>query len=187
MSIWLTREPGLLAGKRVLELGAGVGLSGIAAAVAGAAHVTLSDTFETEVSAKLAGGAASECSTAALRGNLAANVRLNGVEDNTEILNLDWQAALSESYQPAETFDVLLGSDVVYEGFAVPALAETLCTHTADGGVAYLMSSTSRFADAKEDLLPRLEAQGTVEMEAFTIHNSAGRVPLVLLTFRKGH
>ena len=44
LSIWLCRNAHLVEGKQVLELGSGVGLSGICAALAGAAAVTLSDT-----------------------------------------------------------------------------------------------------------------------------------------------
>ncbi len=90
MSIWLTRADmeQRLRGQRVLELGSGVGLSGIAAALAGA-EVTLSDVADEETSLRLAGGAATACSTAALLDGLEANARLNGVEVRIEAL--DWE------------------------------------------------------------------------------------------------
>ena len=43
MSLWLSQHAEAVRGKRVLELGSGVGIAGIAAALCGGAHVTLSD------------------------------------------------------------------------------------------------------------------------------------------------
>ena len=40
---WLVERPWLVQGKRVLEVGAGVGLPGLLAAKLGAAHVLLTD------------------------------------------------------------------------------------------------------------------------------------------------
>ena len=47
LSIWLCRNPARVRGRAVLELGSGVGLSGVSAALAGAAALTLSDTTAT--------------------------------------------------------------------------------------------------------------------------------------------
>jgi len=69
LSIWLQRhsESCARAGKAVLELGSGVGVGGISAALAGAAHVTLSDLCGDEERSSSLGRA------------LAANARRNGV------------------------------------------------------------------------------------------------------------
>ena len=85
----------------------------------------------------------------------------------------------------AETYDVVIGSDVVYEGFAVTALAAALVAYTAPEGTAILMSASSRFADASGALLAMLEAKGTVKLDKFTIHNSFGNTELVMTTWRK--
>ena len=89
LSIWLCRNAHLVEGKQVLELGSGVGLSGICAALAGAAAVTLSDTqvaeAETEAEAEAetpseAGGELEpELGGEALLANLVRNAELNGV------------------------------------------------------------------------------------------------------------
>ena len=132
--------------------------------------------------------------TAALLPNLEANARLNGLADDAvaagatsgsaRVLALDWEACFATP-QPERVYDVVLGSDVVYEGFAVTALAEALLTLTAPGGVAHLMSARSRFDDASAPLLVLLRAQGVVELEEYTIHNSFGNTQLVLTTWRK--
>ena len=43
LSIWLTMNRGEIEGKRVLELGSGVGITGLSCALAGASNVVLSD------------------------------------------------------------------------------------------------------------------------------------------------
>jgi predicted nicotinamide N-methyase len=193
MGIWLARNEELFCGKSVLELGSGTGFSGICAALAGA-DVTLSDmaaNAEATSSTALAGGSATAVSTAALLPNLEANARLNGLPEAlasgplgaARTLALDWEECFGA--EPEKTYDVVVGSDVVYEGFAVTALAAAVIANTAPGGVAYLMSASSRFADASAALLVLLEAKGTVELETLTIHNSFGNTELVLTTWTK--
>jgi len=194
MSTWLSRRGESLRGKSVLELGSGTGLVGISAALAGA-HVTLTDMAGTEGTSSVAGtaGATAVGSTSALLPNLEANARLNGLSDScaggtatsgtARVLALNWEACFGRV--PPRMYDVVLGSDVVYEGFAVTALAEAVISHTAPGGVAYLMSVSHRFTDASVPLLVLLRAKGTVELEPFRVHSRLGRTELVLTTWTK--
>ena len=195
MSTWISSHEDQFRGKSVLELGSGTGLCGLSAALAGAA-VTLSDmaaVAEPQTSAALSGGSAAAVSTAALLPNLEANACLNGIplpdasdgavgSARTQALN--WETCFGVE-SAAETYDVVIGSDVVYEGFAVTALAAALVAHTAPEGTAILMSASSRFADASGALLAMLEAKGTVKLDKFTIHNSFGNTELVMTTWRK--
>ena len=183
-AIWLARNEELVRGQHVLELGAGVGLCGIAAALVGAESATLTDIAEERASARLAGGSASACSTAELLNNLDRNIHLNGVE--AEARALDWEACLEDGYEPSATYPVVIGSDLVYEGFAVRALAAAVVAHTSPGGAAYLMSAKNRFDAASGELLPLLEASGSVTTEPYHVRNSLGRTELVLTVFRKG-
>ena len=207
MSVWLARRSESLRGKSVLELGAGTGLCGISAALAAGVEVTLSDMApvaeSTRSSAELAGGsAAAVLSTSALLPNLEANARLNGLPAQASSADaevvvagsgaaravaLDWEACSGRGVEqpPEDLYDVVIGSDVVYEGFAVTALAEAILAHTRPGGVAHLMSASSRFEGASVPLLVMLKAQGTVELEKFTVHNSFGNTELVLTTWRR--
>ena len=104
LSIWLCRNPTRVRGRAVLELGSGVGLSGVSAALAGAAALTLSDTTAT------AGEAESEAELggAALLENLAHNAALNGVA--AAAVDVDWHDCLADDFAPHRRFPVVLGA-----------------------------------------------------------------------------
>ncbi|MBI4536116.1 MAG: methyltransferase domain-containing protein [Ignavibacteriae bacterium] len=84
----------LLRGKRVLELGCGLGLVGIAAAKAGA-HVTMSDYEVDELEFAWC--------------NAVMNLPPQVLASSVTVSNLDWRYAVSGM------FDVVLASDIVYE------------------------------------------------------------------------
>jgi predicted nicotinamide N-methyase len=78
-----------IAGKRVLELGAGLGVAGLAAAQAGA-HVVITDWYDEPLEF------------------VQGSARLNGLEVETR--HLDWR------FPPAgEQYDYILGADLLYE------------------------------------------------------------------------
>ena len=104
---------GPLTGKRVLELGAGVGFAGLAAAHLGA------DVLQTDHAAE----ALVLC---------ARNARLNGIPVPRQTL-ADWA-----DWQPPHRFDLVIGSDVLYDGSAHRAIARLLEESVADGGFALL-------------------------------------------------
>ena len=106
----------------MLELGSGVGLGGISAARAGAAHVTLSDFAD---------------DNAELLDALSANADRNGVPAST--MRLDWCDCLDANFKPASMYPVVLGPDLVYPGSSLPALWAAVAKHTTPGGAAYLM------------------------------------------------
>jgi predicted nicotinamide N-methyase len=175
-------------GKRCLELGSGVGLCGITAALMGASEVVLSDLDEQEASLRLAGGAARACSTARLLDNLDANARLNGVGKVARTMALDWEDCIAPQQledSRRTTYPIVIGSDLVYEGFAVSALAAAIEAYLAPDGAAYLLSARVRWEAASTPLVAALEAAGTVHTEPYTVHNSHGRTQCVLATFRK--
>ena len=129
---YLEANPHLVAGKRVLELGSGTGLAGIAAAMLGAEVSVLTDLEYTME-------------------NLRLNIRnnLNGTEaaDRVYARALDWgdpkayifpkdimsncdsssESTLSESPSSrGENWDVILGADVVWVEELVPLLVQAL-------------------------------------------------------------
>ena len=192
LSIWLCRNAHLVEGKQVLELGSGVGLSGICAALAGAAAVTLSDTqvaeAETEAEAEAetpseAGGELEpELGGEALLANLVRNAELNGVAATA--VELDWSDCLAETFEPHATFPVVLGADLVHdEKYTLPGLAAAVVKHTAPGGVAYLMCAKGR--PGVEALPAALQATygGVVEREEMSVMNSFGACEVVLITY----
>lgn len=197
LSIWLRRNSERVRGKSLLELGAGVGLSGISAALSGA-DATLSELEMLPSSVRqVSGGAAAPCRTERLLPNLDANLRLNCLVPTSDAavadtgrgtartLALNWEDCLREDYEPHGLYEVVLGSDLVYEGFAASALLAALMAHTAPGGVAYLMSASTRFTKAAGalSLLKALKAAGTVSLEPMTIHNSHGRTRVLLVAW----
>ncbi len=97
---------------RALELGAGLGLVGLAGLAAG-----VSVTF-------------SDYQTPALEA-IAYNARLNGFT-NLETQSLDWNAP------PTEHYPIILGSDVIYERAIHRPILHVLDRMLAPGGVAWL-------------------------------------------------
>ena len=184
LSIWLCRNAHLVEGKEVLELGSGVGLSGICAALAGAVAVTLSDTqvAEAETPSEAGGELDSELGGEALLANLLRNAELNRVAATA--VDLDWSDCLAETFEPHATFPVVLGADLVHdEKYTLPGLAAAVVKHTAPGGVAYLMCAKGR--PGVEALPAALQATygGGVEREEMSVMNSFGACEVVLITY----
>lgn len=92
-----------LQGKTVLELGAGSGLPGLAAASLGASRVVLTDI-------------------APLLPGLHNNVEANGLGDQVEVRELIWGSDESWLHE----VDLVLMSDVFYDPTDMPALVKTL-------------------------------------------------------------
>lgn len=116
-AVGLAREiaasPRLVEGRRVLEIGAGIGLAGLVAAASGAAEVVQTDYQE---------AALSLC---------AHNSAENGIApDRIRTALGDWRA-FPDLGQP---FDLVLGSDVLYERTLHPPLLALLPTLVAPGG-----------------------------------------------------
>jgi predicted nicotinamide N-methyase len=99
----LAQEPTLVAGKRVLELGAGVGFAGLVAAYLGAAQVVQTDYHP-------------DC-LALCRSNAA----LNGIS-NCTVRTGDWRAWPEE----LTGFDLVIGADILYERTLHPTLTALL-------------------------------------------------------------
>lgn len=111
----LSGEPPL-AGKQVLEIGCGLGLAGLAAALAGAARVTFSDYFPEALAFA------------------AANARLNGVEDRRfSTMLIDWREPA-----PGLGFEAIVGADLLYEKGKMHALLGAIEALLAPGGTAYI-------------------------------------------------
>ncbi|MCY1279748.1 Ribosomal protein L11 methyltransferase [compost metagenome] len=95
---WLAEKPEWVAGKRVLDFGAGSGVAAIAAAKAGAAEVVACDLDPLALEA------------------CRANAELNGVE-------LSYSA---DFFQEEDRFDLIIVADVLYDRANLPLLDEFL-------------------------------------------------------------
>jgi len=110
MCDFLKRNPELVKGKRVLELGSGTGIVGLYAAKLGATHVTLTDFIDFNI----------EC--------VKRNIKENGLGAVSEPRWFRWGTTLGEQW------DVILGSDVTYPAMDHMALWKTIRTHLKPGG-----------------------------------------------------
>ncbi|UFH48961.1 class I SAM-dependent methyltransferase [Pseudomonas sp. KNUC1026] len=95
---WLAEAPHWVAGKRILDFGAGSGIAGIAAARAGAAEVVACDLDPLALQA------------------CQANAALNGVS-----LSLS-----TDFFSEADRFDLILVADVLYDRANLPLLGQFL-------------------------------------------------------------
>lgn len=192
LAIWLSLAAGAEAvrGRRVLELGSGCGIGGVAAALAGADSVVLSD-FGTP--ARREGGRVGRAATGSagakagrLQRNLAEVVEANGLGGSVSTDVLDWRDCLAPGFRAAEVFDVVIGSDLCYYLDDAPALAAAILAHTAGGGACYLMSRRGREEGdrALDALLATLRGEGSLDADEWTLANNWGTTELVLSTFR---
>ena len=98
----LSKEPAIVRGKSVLELGSGIGLCGIAAHKLGAASVELTDYVE-EIVNKLTRSAAA-----------AADEGIGGGQISASILDWDEEASMEDG-DAAQQYELVIGSDIIYE------------------------------------------------------------------------
>lgn len=142
-------------GKRVLELGAGVGFSGMALAAVGApSHIVLTDYAP----------------------NVMQNLRYN-VEINTDkfacpvtVQALDWDA-WDPANDPSERPDVLLAGDCVYDVAAFPSLVRVLNAFLSNEAGDDKLPRTAVFASTIRNrttfqaFLDQLHAHGIVYVD----------------------
>lgn len=147
-------------GKRVLDLGCGVAVAGVTAAIAGA-EVTMADYFHEAL---------------AFAGHNAA---LNGVSDVRTLL-LDWRDAGF-----CERFDFVLGCDITYERRNHAPILDLLTRCLAPDGAA-CFSDPGRVT--LEPFVAAAGAHGfRVAREEMQIQEAADRVSAIhLLTVRRG-
>jgi predicted nicotinamide N-methyase len=107
-----------VAGKNILELGSGLGLAGLAAVRAGA-RVTLTD-YETDA-------------LLFARYNSLRNLPRETAQHRVRCVPLDWRAP-----DIRQTFDVIMGADIVYERKNFGPILAFLKSHLAPGGCALL-------------------------------------------------
>ncbi|MCL4860236.1 MAG: methyltransferase domain-containing protein [Caldilineaceae bacterium] len=129
---WLAGHAALVAGRRVLELGAGMGLPGLVAASLGA-HVWQTDH---------------EPQTLAIAAHNAEQNDVGGIQRFVA----DWRA-----WDHTDQYDLLLGADILYERAMHPHLELIFQRNLAPGGKLVLADPSRPQA---LELLARLEHQG---------------------------
>ena len=131
-----------LAGKRILELGAGTGLPGIVAAAAGA-RVVQTD-----------------------RQKLALHVCKQNAERN-RVTTIEHRLADWTAWDDAEPYDLILGSDILYASPLHASLRHIFETNLAPHGTVLLADP---FRDTSMELLETMEAAGWhITMDKWTV------------------
>ena len=200
LAIWLCLEGGgrnVVRGQRVLELGSGVGIAGIAGALAGADTVVLTDFGGGSGDDNAA--AAEQLQAARLQSNLRANVATarglaSGTVGEMTTAVLDWEDCLDSRYCARDgigQFPVVLAADCIYYESQAEPLAAAIRAHTAPGGACYLMSrprTSGALADGSYEglsaLLALLASPGEVESERWSLVENEGSTDLLLSTWR---
>ena len=113
---YLAANTQLFAGKRVLELGCGVGSCGITCALAGASEVTLTDKPEVCVHAE------QNVAQNAMRSNGEGSASMCGVV----VSPLLWGAPLVAAVAAAAPYDLLIASECVYQTELLPLLLRAI-------------------------------------------------------------
>ena len=116
---WLAEQPALVAGKRVLELGAGVGLAGLMAAALGA------QVWQTDHQPDA-------LALAHVNAHAHGYARGNGCSGIEQFL-ADWR-----TWQHTERYDVILGADILYERAMYAHLEPIFQQNLAPGGCLLL-------------------------------------------------
>lgn len=143
-----------VAGKSVLEIGAGVGLTGLACHACSARSVTLSD--------------AEERLLVALREHHAHRAGVN-------VMFLDWRTDAGEE----QHFDIIIGSDIllsVCQGHVyVPRVVGRRLSRSP--GARALLAATMRKAETFEVAITELEKQG-LDVELFLVSGHEALLPI---------
>eukprot|EP01017_Pseudomicrothorax_dubius_P026329 TRINITY_DN2930_c0_g2_i1.p1 TRINITY_DN2930_c0_g2~~TRINITY_DN2930_c0_g2_i1.p1 ORF type:complete len:240 (+),score=23.47 TRINITY_DN2930_c0_g2_i1:109-828(+) len=134
-------HPEWFAGKTVLELGTGVGIGAISIL-----------RFTDSTSVMLTDYNVGVLDNAQL--NVVLNLPATGL-DRARFQQLDWREYASFN----ETFDVIIGSDIVYDGAPFEELAALIKQALRPGGAAYIIIPSQRFR--KEDFLKAMAAEPT--------------------------
>lgn len=147
-----------VAGARVLELGAGTGLPGIVAASLGA------EVVQTD------------------RQELALHVCKQNAERNG-VTRIAHRAADWTAWDDAQSYDVILGADVLYASTLHPALRAIFETNLAPGGKVLLSDPFRRESFA---LLEAMEADGwRVGMNKWTVGITPPPRPIGVFTLER--
>jgi len=166
----ITRRPELVRGKRVMDLGCGVGLAGIASALAGAREVVMSDREERALWCALSGCKANgikDVREIPREWNSPDGIELPKVMTFDDVRDSGSSCVVSAAkvdwFEPEKApsgFDVVLACDVLYNPDAVDAIATLalkLFEGTDGGGTFVLADPPGRFPKNHERFMALME------------------------------
>lgn len=136
---YISDNPALVAGKSVLELGAGVGLPGLLAGRLGASKVVLTD-YEPQVVA-----------------HMAHNTYLCNISETICTgLCLDWTKLDELPAEHAAAFQIILAADVLYIADIMPGFVAAMCALLEPHGVVIIGHQTRRALVLDETKTPKM-------------------------------
>lgn len=143
MCDFLKRNTEIIKGKRVLELGAGTGMSGLYAAKLGASHVTLSDFIDYNIE------------------NIKINIRKNKLNGKAEPRWFKWGESMGEKW------DVIIGSDITYPTMDFNNLNKAIKMHINPGGRC-ILAHNSRSGFNLGDNFKEIETHKILDVNLFS-------------------
>ena len=160
---FLSRNPEVVRGKRVIDLGCGTGIAGIAAAACGAKSIVVSDAVESYVSLAL------------------ENARDNGFGDKVSGLVMEWGT------RPliANDFDIILCADGLYDSKGYAGLRSCL---VADALLVYKRRHPAKemqFFQPLHDSGRQIAVLGQAAVEPEALRGSGGGVSLLYVYTKK--
>lgn len=127
LSRYIKNHNELFKNKRIIELGTGCGLCGMSCLLfTQCEHMTFSDNQESILS------------------NLKENIKMNNIKDEGRysITNINWK---DYAKYGEEKYDVIIGSELVYEGGLIEELAKLISNLIKDDGVCLIVMPENRF------------------------------------------
>ena len=148
LSRFVLTKPAMCAGKSVLELGAGLGVGAVCAALAGAARVVVTDIERKGLDFAV------------------QSARDNGITSASAFHAMTWDWNAPPPRDLNGPFDVVLAGDVIYQDEHAPRLGQILWALLRPAGVVIFSDSLERpYKDGHSSLLRKLLASdGFVEV-----------------------
>lgn len=186
LASYILENPHLVAGKRILELGAGVGLPSLAAALCGATEVVVTDREPLAIDCMLLSAARNGIPVLADEGSEVARLLATGqiatAGLNAGLINVAAGQASTEAAaaiaskgtvfrgtvldwsQPGDvdTFDLVLGCDILYEYFQVPRVVGLVKQLTNHEGTLLLAEYPGRYPANLKWFLELMPEQDTL-------------------------
>lgn len=134
------KDSKFLKDKNVLELGAGLGLCGMTAAVLGAKFVLLTDLSE---------------AVPLLKHNIDKNNKKFNKESQVEVSTLTWSLEEAEKLVKDKTFDFVLVADCIYYEESINPLIETLNILTKNKKTVVVLSQELRESQKQIDIFKK--------------------------------
>lgn len=188
MSQYLSLNPSVTRNKRILELGSGVGLLGIATSKLDVSHVTMSEFgFSGDVNGGIIESEEKRLVPSALLTNLHFNAELNSCDrERVTIRHIDWYDYLPERNGSVDnskdgSYDLILGSDLINWEDDVEALIATLRHFMTRSRADAIISMAKDNRRCNPLFLKRLEEEfSTVDTQEYYLQHYDSHVLLLV-------